>query len=93
MRRPAAFPLASESRQSKSRSPSATKRPEARISSGASSRRAPLTVQEVPLKTQSPLGPTPLDMIRPVLWMAAAAFAAGFGGYLMIGLRAIHPAV
>lgn len=35
---------------------------------------------------------TPLDMIRPVLWMAAAAFAAGFGGYLMIGLKAVHAA-
>ena len=24
----------------------------------------------------------PLSMFRPVLWLAAAAFAAGFGGYL-----------
>lgn len=45
------------------------------------------------MKSQSPIGQTPLDMIRPVIWMAAAAFAAGFGGYLMLGLRAIHPAV
>lgn len=47
--------------------------------------------QEVTLKSQSPTGQTPLDMIRPVLWMAAAAFAAGFGGYLVLGLRAIQP--
>jgi hypothetical protein len=40
---------------------------------------------------QAPISQTPLDMVRPVLWMAAAAFAAGFGGYLMLGLRAIHP--
>ena len=26
----------------------------------------------------------PLSMFRPVLWLAAAAFAAGFGGYLAI---------
>jgi len=25
---------------------------------------------------------SPLSMLRPVLWLAAAAFAAGFGGYL-----------
>lgn len=42
------------------------------------------------MKTQT--GQTPLDMLRPVLWMAAAAFAAGFGGYLMIGLKAVHAA-
>jgi len=41
---------------------------------------------------KSPADQTPLDMIRPVLWMAAAAFAAGFGGYLMIGLKAVHAA-
>lgn len=41
------------------------------------------------MKTQTQ---TPLDMIRPVLWMAAAGFAAGFGGYLMIGLKAVHAA-
>ncbi len=41
---------------------------------------------------KSPAGQTPLDMIRPVLWMAAAAFAAGFGGYLVIGLKAVHAA-
>lgn len=26
----------------------------------------------------------PLSMFRPVLWLAAAAFAAGFGGYLVL---------
>ncbi|EJL33596.1 hypothetical protein PMI01_02100 [Caulobacter sp. AP07] len=26
----------------------------------------------------------PLSMLRPVLWLAAAAFAAGFGGYLVM---------
>lgn len=41
------------------------------------------------MKTQTQ---TPLDMIRPVLWMAAAAFATGFGGYLMLGLKAVHAA-
>lgn len=45
------------------------------------------------MKSQSPMGQTPLDMIRPVLWMAAAAFATGFGGYLVLGLRAVQPAV
>lgn len=39
---------------------------------------------------QPPLGQSPLAMFRPVLWLAAAAFAAGFGGYLMLGLRAIN---
>ena len=43
------------------------------------------------MKSHPPVGQSPLDMIRPVLWMAAAAFAAGFGGYLVLGLRAIHP--
>ncbi len=31
----------------------------------------------------------PLSMFRPVLWLAAAAFAAGFGGYLMMA-PALH---
>ncbi len=31
----------------------------------------------------------PLSMFRPVLWLAAAAFAAGFGGYLMMS-PAVH---
>ena len=44
------------------------------------------------MKSQQPIGQTPFDMIRPVLWMAAAAFVAGFGGYLMLGLKAIHTA-
>lgn len=44
------------------------------------------------MKAQPPIGQTPLDMLRPVLWMAAAAFAAGFGGYLMLGLRAMRAA-
>ena len=26
----------------------------------------------------------PLTMFRPVLWIAAAAFCAGFGGYVML---------
>ncbi|CAN5146429.1 hypothetical protein BH10PSE4_BH10PSE4_42630 [soil metagenome] len=30
----------------------------------------------------------PLSMFRPVLWLAAAAFAAGFGGYLMMAQAA-----
>lgn len=41
---------------------------------------------------KSQIGQTPLDMIRPVLWMAAAAFAAGFGGYMVLGLKAVHAA-
>ncbi|OYX05848.1 MAG: hypothetical protein B7Z12_02395 [Caulobacter vibrioides] len=49
--------------------------------------------QEVVVKSQSPIGQTPLDMLRPVLWTAAAAFAAGFGGYLVLGLRAMRPIV
>jgi hypothetical protein len=49
--------------------------------------------QEVLVKSQSPIGQTPLDMLRPVLWTAAAAFAAGFGGYLVLGLRAMRPIV
>jgi hypothetical protein len=31
----------------------------------------------------------PLAMFRPVLWLAAAAFAAGFGGYIMLS-PAVH---
>lgn len=45
------------------------------------------------MKSQSHTGQTPLDMIRPILWTAAAAFAVGFGGYLMLGLRAMHSAI
>ncbi|AZS23231.1 MULTISPECIES: hypothetical protein [unclassified Caulobacter] len=45
------------------------------------------------MKSQSHPGQTPLDMIRPILWTAAAAFAVGFGGYLMLGLRAMRPIV
>ncbi|NQE62223.1 hypothetical protein [Caulobacter sp. RHG1] len=44
------------------------------------------------MKSQPPMGQTPLDMIRPVLWMAAAAFATGFGGYLILGLKAAQVA-
>lgn len=44
------------------------------------------------MKSHPPVGQSPLDMLRPVLWMAAAAFVAGFGGYLMIGLKAVHAA-
>ncbi|HWU79825.1 MAG TPA: hypothetical protein VN158_07140 [Caulobacter sp.] len=42
------------------------------------------------MKSHPPIGQSPLDMIRPVPWMAAGAFAAGFGGYLVLGLRAVH---
>ena len=45
------------------------------------------------MESPSPTGQTPLDMVRPILWTAAAAFAAGFGGYLMLGLRAMRPIV
>ena len=31
----------------------------------------------------------PLSMFRPVLWLAAAAFATGFGGYLAMS-PALH---
>ena len=59
---------------------------------------APMTVQPPLGQTshghasmgQSPLGQSPLAMFRPVLWLAAAAFAAGFGGYLILGLRALN---
>ena len=54
---------------------------------------APIWPQEVAVKSQSHPGQTPLDMIRPILWTAAAAFAVGFGGYLMLGLRAMRPIV
>jgi len=30
----------------------------------------------------------PFAMLRPVLWLAAAAFAAGFGGYLALAQSA-----
>lgn len=45
------------------------------------------------MKSQSPIDQTPLDMIRPILWTAAAAFVTGFGGYLVLGLRTLHPSV
>lgn len=32
--------------------------------------------------------PRPLPLIGPILWLAAAAFSAGFGGYLLVGLGA-----
>jgi len=41
------------------------------------------------MTVQPPLGQSPLGMFRPVLWLAAVAFALGFGGYLLIGLRAV----
>jgi hypothetical protein len=44
------------------------------------------------MTSPSPTGPSPLDLLRPTLWLAAAAFAAGFGGYLMIGLKAVQAA-
>ncbi len=40
------------------------------------------------MTVQPPLGQSPLGMLRPVLWLAAVAFAVGFGGYLLVGLRA-----
>jgi hypothetical protein len=49
-------------------------------------------LQEVPMKAHPPIGQSPLGLFRPVLWLAAAGFAAGFGGYMALGLRAIHPA-
>jgi hypothetical protein len=49
---------------------------------------APMNVQ--PPLGHPPLGQSPLSMFRPVLWLAAAAFAAGFGGYMILGLRAIN---
>lgn len=39
---------------------------------------------------QSPAGPSPLGIFRPILWLAAAAFVTGFGGYMILGLRAIN---
>ncbi|MFT4251872.1 MAG: hypothetical protein QM608_05270 [Caulobacter sp.] len=30
--------------------------------------------------------PPPMPLVRPMLWLAAAAFATGFGGYLLVGL-------
>ncbi|MGR4862832.1 hypothetical protein [Caulobacter sp. LARHSG274] len=30
----------------------------------------------------------PFSMLRPVLWLAAAAFAVGFGGYLAVAASA-----
>jgi hypothetical protein len=35
--------------------------------------------KDAPMNAQDPL-----SMLRPVLWLAAAAFAAGFGGYLAL---------
>ncbi|WP_236634247.1 hypothetical protein [Caulobacter sp. X] len=29
-----------------------------------------------------------LELVRPLLWLAAAAFTAGFGGYLAVAGRA-----
>lgn len=29
-----------------------------------------------------------LELVRPMLWLAAAAFTAGFGGYLALAARA-----
>ena len=31
---------------------------------------------------------SPLSMLRPSMWLAAAAFAAGFGGYLALAQAA-----
>jgi hypothetical protein len=43
---------------------------------------APMTAQTPHAHASHAQGP--LSMFRPVLWLAAAAFAAGFGGYLMM---------
>jgi hypothetical protein len=45
--------------------------------------------QEAPMNAPMNARSGPLSMFRPVLWLAAAAFAAGFGGYLMMS-PAIH---
>lgn len=42
------------------------------------------------MNVQPPLEQSPLAMFRPVLWLAVAAFTAGFGGYMILGLRAIN---
>lgn len=42
------------------------------------------------MNVQPPLEHSPLAMFRPVLWLAVAAFTAGFGGYMILGLRAIN---
>ncbi len=46
--------------------------------------------KDAPMNIQPPLEHSPLGMFRPVLWLAAAAFAAGFGGYMILGLRVIN---
>ena len=38
----------------------------------------------------APVGP--YDLIRPFLWVAFVAFLCGFGGYLILGAPAPHPA-
>lgn len=40
------------------------------------------------MTSPSSKGQSPLDMLRPTLWLAAAAFATGFGGYLAIAIKA-----
>jgi hypothetical protein len=46
------------------------------------------TTQEAPMN--APMNAHgPLSIFRPVLWLAAAAFAAGFGGYLAMS-PALH---
>jgi len=42
------------------------------------------------MKSSTPSRESPLDMLRPMLWMAAAGFAAGFGGYLAVGLKVVQ---
>ena len=44
------------------------------------------------MKAHPPIAGSPLGLFRPVLWLAAAGFAAGFGGYMALGFRVIHPA-
>lgn len=43
------------------------------------------------MTSQSPIKEmSVLALLRPTLWMAAAGFAAGFGGYLLIGVKAVQ---
>ncbi|WP_304273668.1 hypothetical protein [Caulobacter segnis] len=41
------------------------------------------------MNAQRPAQRPCLELVRPLLWLAAAAFAAGFGGYLAVAGRAL----
>jgi hypothetical protein len=43
---------------------------------------------EVPMNAPRLAERSTLELVRPLLWLAAAAFAAGFGGYLAMAGRA-----